>query len=210
MAKQPVAGRVKTRLTPPYTPYQAAVLAQAAIEDTLAVVVEVARRGLAAPLLVLDGQPGSWLPAGIPVASQVSGRFDERLAAAFDLCAGDPALLIGMDTPQLTPDLLAAAIDATAAGAAFGPADDGGWWALGLARADGSLVRGVETSTDRTGAEQRARLVAAGLAITDLPVLTDVDTAHDAARVAQICPDSAFASRIAEFDVLDTRHEGAA
>lgn len=210
MAKEPIEGRVKTRLSPHYAPYQAAALARAAIEDTLAVVAAVARRGLAQPVLVLDGRPGPWLPAGMQVAAQVSGSFDERLGAAFDLCAGGPALLIGMDTPQITPELIADALEATVGGAAFGAADDGGWWALGLARADGSLVRGVETSTTRTGAEQRARLVAAGLAVADLPVLTDVDTAADAARVARICPGSVFASRIAEFDALDIRQEGAA
>ena len=35
IAKEPVPGRVKTRLTPPFTPEEAAALAEAALADTL-------------------------------------------------------------------------------------------------------------------------------------------------------------------------------
>jgi glycosyltransferase A (GT-A) superfamily protein (DUF2064 family) len=127
---------------------------------------------------------------------QVAGGLDERLAAAFDLCAGRPALLIGMDTPQVSAELLAEALAATVSGAAFGPSYDGGWWALGLAHSDGALLRGIETSTARTGALQRARLADAGLAVTDLPTLVDVDDAADAARVAAEYPGGAFAATL--------------
>lgn len=190
LAKTPVPGRVKTRLTPPYTPAQAAALAQAALRDTLDAVRAVAGT---TPLLVLDGEAGGWLPAGMPVAPQVTGGLDARLGAAFDLVRGEPALLVGMDTPQLTAALLAPAVAGLARGAAFGPAADGGWWALGLAAADGDLLRGVSTSRQDTGRVQRARLVAAGLRVTDLPVLRDVDTASDAAQVAASCPAGRFA-----------------
>ncbi|MBB0247432.1 DUF2064 domain-containing protein, partial [Streptomyces alkaliphilus] len=95
------------------------------------------------------------------------------------------------------PELLAPATapDAGAPDAAwFGPARDGGFWALGLGEPDPALVRGVPMSTAGTGAEQRRRLVAAGLRVGDLPELEDMDTVAEADRIAaRVAPDSCFA-----------------
>jgi glycosyltransferase A (GT-A) superfamily protein (DUF2064 family) len=189
IAKQPVPGRVKTRLVPPCTYEQAAGLAEAALTDTLHTVLMLpARRRV----LVLDGRPGPWLPPGFEIVPQRDGPLDERLAEAFAAVRG-PALLIGMDTPQLTPELLT--VDWKAADAYFGPAADGGFWALGLRVPAPALLRGVPMSTPSTGAVQRARLLAAGLRVADLPELRDVDTAADAMAVAREAPRSRFAAR---------------
>nr|WP_241882745.1 DUF2064 domain-containing protein [Frankia sp. KB5] len=219
MAKEPVPGRVKTRLTPPLRPDQAAAVAAAALADTLAAVEELTRLpGFDAlrPVLVLDGAVGPWLetsfariPAGrtpggrtpggriaIEVMPQVSGPFDVRLAAAFD-AGTEPTLLIGMDTPQVTAALLASACHALhATDAVFGPAADGGWWALGLTTPDGDLLRGVPTSRPDTGARQRARLSEAGLTVTTLPTVRDVDTMADADAVARLVPGGRFAAAL--------------
>ncbi len=205
IAKEPVPGRVKTRLTPPFTPQQAARLAEASLADTLHTVAALpARRRV----LVLSGRPGSWLPddAGFEVVPQSEGGLDARIAAAFADCDG-PALLVGMDTPQLT----AGHLDGPLApegfqryDAWFGPAFDGGFWALGMAEPDPSLVRGVPMSTDRTGAVQRARLVDAGLRVGDLPVLRDVDTASDALVIAAEAPDGRFAAAHAHLTPVAT------
>jgi glycosyltransferase A (GT-A) superfamily protein (DUF2064 family) len=190
IAKQPRPGRVKTRLVPPCTPRQAAALAEAALADTLHTVLAApARRRV----LVLDGEPGPWLPPGFDIAQQCGGGLDERLAGAFAGVDG-PALLIGMDTPQLTPGLLI--VDWEVADAWFGPAADGGFWALGLRVPDPALVRGVPMSAASTGASQRARLHAAGLRVADLPRLRDVDTAEDAVAVARQVPRSRFAAQV--------------
>ena len=196
IAKQPLPGRVKTRLAPPCTHEQAAALAEAALADTLHTVLTVpdSRR-----VLVLDGEPGPWLPPGFDVVPQCGGPLDERLAAAFAGADG-PALLIGMDTPQITPGLLT--VDWQDADAVFGPAADGGFWALGLRAPDPALLRGVPMSTPRTGAVQRARLLAAGLRVADLPRLRDVDTAADAVSVACQAPQSRFAARARELAVV--------
>jgi hypothetical protein len=192
MAKQPVPGRVKTRLVPPCTHEQAAALAEAALADTLHTVLTVpARRRV----LVLDGRPGPWLPPGFDIVPQCDGPLDERLASAFAAVRG-PALLIGMDTPQVTPGLLT--VDWQAADAVFGPAADGGFWALGLRVPDPVLLRGVAMSTASTGVIQRSRLLAAGLRVADLPQLRDVDTAADALAVARQAPRSRFAARTRE------------
>lgn len=198
IAKEPVPGRVKTRLTPPFTPREAAQLARAALVDTLtAVAATPAHRRV----LVLDGSPGPWLPPGFDVVPQRGGGLDARLAHAFAACTG-PALLIGMDTPQVTPELLT--VELSGHDAVFGPAEDGGFWALGLAEPDPELVRGVPMSAPDTGAVQRARLVAAGLRVRDLPPLRDVDTAADAEAVAARAPHTRFAALLTRLRPPDT------
>ncbi|MGW4309803.1 TIGR04282 family arsenosugar biosynthesis glycosyltransferase [Streptomyces californicus] len=195
IAKEPVAGRVKTRLCPPFSPAEAAELAAASLADTLETLLALpARRRV----LVLDGRPGDWVPPGFEVVPQSGGGLDKRLAAAFGGCTG-PALLVGMDTPQIGAAHLAPALAPDAwdgCGAWFGPAEDGGFWALGLAEPDPALLLGVPMSVPETGAVQRRRLVEAGLAVRELPVLVDVDTAADARRVASAAPGGRFAAAL--------------
>ncbi|WP_436777288.1 TIGR04282 family arsenosugar biosynthesis glycosyltransferase [Yinghuangia sp. YIM S09857] len=199
IAKSPSPGRVKTRLTPPLTPEQAADIAEAALADTLdAVRLAPARRRV----LVLDGRPRAWFPADIDVVPQCAGGLDVRLAAAFAACTG-PTLLIGMDTPQVDPDLLA--VDWTLADAWFGAAADGGFWALGLRVPDPALLLGVPMSVPHTGRVQRERLVAAGLRVRDLPVLNDIDTAEDLAEVARDAPHTRTARLAQAYHALAAR-----
>ena len=200
IAKEPIPGRVKTRLTPPFTPANAAALATASLADTLAA---VSATPVAQAVLALDGAPGDWLPPGFRVILQRGGGLDERLAAAFaDAHATLPApmVLVGMDTPQVTPGLLADAARALASGeadAVFGPAADGGFWLLGLREVDPGLILGVPMSRPDTGPRQLARLEQAGLRIQMLPELTDVDTVSEAERVAAVTPGSRFAACMA-------------
>ena len=193
LAKEPVAGRVKTRLCPPLTPEGSAAVAEAALLDTLDVVRAV---GECRRVLVLDG---SYAADGFTVQTQADGPMDARLAAAYDDADPSlPTLLIGMDTPQLTADLLSCAVAALLGHrAVLGLASDGGWWALGLQVPDGSLLRGVATSRDDTGVRQRERLEHAGLSPYVLPELRDVDTIADARAAALLAPDGRFARALA-------------
>jgi rSAM/selenodomain-associated transferase 1 len=196
IAKAPVAGRSKTRLTPPFTPEQAAALAEAALADTLAAVRAVpdCRR-----VLVLEGEPGEWLADGFEIVPQRTGGLDERLAGAFAATDG-PALLVGMDTPQLSRALLEEGLAALArpeVDAVIGDAEDGGYWAIGLTLPDARVFRGVPMSADDTGAAQRARLEELGLRTVELPPLLDVDTVADALSVAAAAPESRFARALA-------------
>ncbi|HTJ67464.1 MAG TPA: DUF2064 domain-containing protein [Actinospica sp.] len=209
LAKAPVAGRVKTRLCPPFTPQEAADLAAAALLDSLDVAAATCadRR-----LLVLDGEPGfelrrAYLERGFVRKPQVSGTLDARIDAAFAEAARldpGPALLIGMDTPQASAAVLDDALTAMTEArydAAFGPAQDGGFWALGLrapahSRTSGLLI-GVPMSRSDTGAIQLQRLEQAGLEVLQMPVLRDVDTADCAHAAAELAPNTAFARRLA-------------
>jgi glycosyltransferase A (GT-A) superfamily protein (DUF2064 family) len=191
IAKQPVAGRVKTRLVPPLTFQQAADVAGAALRDTLDTLTALPVRR---HLLAFDGDPSGWAPQPWRPFPQVSGGLDRRLAAAFDRARRGPALLVGMDTPQLRIEQLAR-FDAARHDACLGMATDGGYWAIGLRdpRLAARAVLGVPMSTPHTGADQLHRLRRLGLRVLLLDELTDVDTVGDALTVAALTTGSRFA-----------------
>jgi rSAM/selenodomain-associated transferase 1 len=197
IAKEPRPGRVKTRLCPPFDPGQCAHLAAAALRDTLRAVAATPVRHR---VLVLDGHLGDRPLDGFTVIPQRGDGLDQRLAAAFTdahRLHQVPTVLIGMDTPQVTPALLSTAITALSDhDAVFGPATDGGFWLLGLRRPEPGLLLGVPMSTARTGAAQLHRLSEAGLTVATMPRLTDVDTAADAYQVAAEAPGSLFATAL--------------
>ena len=190
IAKEPVPGRVKTRLTVAVTPEQAATVAAASIRDTLDAMGRVpADRHV----LALDGDPGDWVPTGWTVVAQPDGGLDHRLATVLGGLPAGPCLLVGMDTPQVTPSVCG--FDPNSYDACLGMATDGGYWAIGFAdptRAP-EVIEGVPMSTDHTGADQLTRMLDAGLRVQELPPLLDVDTPDDAVQVAALVPGSAFA-----------------
>ena len=195
IAKAPEPGRAKTRLAPAFGLDGAAELAAAALADTIAAVRAIpARRHV----LVLDGRPGPWALPGLEVIPQAAGGLDLRLSAAFEAVASSgPAVLVGMDTPQLRPDAFAG-FDPERDGACLGLADDGGYWAIGFAdpaRARAAIA-GVPMSTERTGAVQLARLLAAGLRVHRLATMTDVDSPDEAYDVARRHPGTRFAAAV--------------
>jgi len=200
IAKECLPGKVKTRLHPPLSLEQAAELAAASLGDTLAAVgpLPATRR-----VLAFDGRIVPDAAAGYDVVPQVDGGLDLRLGAIFDGC-NEPAVLIGMDTPQVSAAILAPVfadwpddVDAW-----FGPAADGGFWALAMRNPDGDLIRGVPMSQADTGARQLERLRGAGLRVRMLPTLTDVDHIEDAHLVASLAPGGSFAATLAGFGAL--------
>lgn len=191
LAKAPVAGRVKTRLCPPCTGAEAAELAQASLLDTLHVALATG----AQVVLALDGEAGAWLPEGVQVVPQGSGSLSERLAAAWRHMSG-PAVQVGMDTPQLTPSDLIQAYESLQhddVDAVLGPAEDGGWWLIGLPRGMPEVFLGLPTSTPDAGERQHERLVQLGLRVALLETRNDVDTIEDARSVAAAAPHTRFA-----------------
>ena len=198
LAKAPHPGFTKTRLCPPCTPDQAANLAAAALADTLDAVLltDCQRR-----VLVFDqghspvvAQGATWWRDGFEVIPQGRGGLAERLTQAFD-DVGTPAFLVAMDTPQVTPALLGAGLDALATNdVSFGPACDGGYWGIGLAVAVHNVFTGVPMSEAHTGAAQLERLSVLGLSVATLACLRDVDTADDVRVVAGLAPHGLFAA----------------
>ena len=209
VARAPVAGRAKTRLTPPYSPVQAADLAAAALLDSLeAAGTAAALLGSGRPVVALSGDP-----AGAERSDQVRDALSRcdvirqrgdglawRLVAAHRDAAGSgPVLQIGMDTPQVDADLLVGLAGLLEdAPAVLGPAVDGGWWALALRDArDAAALGGVAMSLASTYTATVASFASRGTAVRPGPVLRDVDTARDAAAVAALAPSSRFARAVA-------------
>jgi glycosyltransferase A (GT-A) superfamily protein (DUF2064 family) len=210
VAKAPVPGQVKTRLTPRVTPTQAAALAAAALLDTLEVVYQIAAgHGDLRPVVALAGDLDEAVSSvklrralvdARVIAQRGSGFADRLVNAHADATEpGEPVVQIGMDTPQVTADLLGAAITSISAGrdATIGPAADGGWWLLGLRDArHAECLATVTMSTDRTGADTEAALRRRGLRLSRQPELVDVDTCDDAMVVCQEAPHTRFAALV--------------
>jgi glycosyltransferase A (GT-A) superfamily protein (DUF2064 family) len=195
IAKEPIAGRVKTRLVPPLSTEQAAQVAGAALADTLAAVQGAPARQR---LLAFAGDVAAWLPAGWRSCRQPDGGLDRRLAAAFHAAGPGPALLLGMDTPQVRSAHLTA-FAPERYDACLGPAPDGGYWALGFRdpRLAAPAILDIPMSTEHTGAHQLRRLQRLGLRVQLLEELRDVDTIVDADEVAALIPGSAFTAALA-------------
>lgn len=189
LAKSPVPGRAKTRLSPPLSPTDAAAVAEASLADTLEA---VAATGVERKILALQGPTGPWLPPGFEVIEQVEGSLNDRLAAAWDY-AGGPGLQIGMDTPQVTPSLLEGALSTLldqSWDAVLGLAEDGGWWGIGMRDPSAAVFDGVAMSCSDTGIQQLESLRSLGHRVAMLPVARDIDNFGDARAVAGLIPGS--------------------
>ncbi|OXM53154.1 glycosyltransferase [Amycolatopsis thailandensis] len=205
VAKAPVPGFAKTRLCPPATPEQAAEIAAASLLDTLdAALLTPNARVVVALTGDLDkaahGREIATALRRTEVIPQRGDGFDVRLANAHADAPrpGESVLQIGMDTPQVTPALLAEAANRLE-DAVLGPAEDGGWWALGLKDPlHAKALAGVPMSRDDTGRQTLRALADVGLNPGILPTLSDVDTIADARRVAALEPASRFARAVAE------------
>ena len=200
VAKAPIPGQVKTRLTPPFTAHQAAALAAASLLDTLDTCRAAARLQGAEVVLALSGDLTQALGqdsirsalAGVRLLAQRGDGLAARLAAAHTDAAGDfgVTLQVGMDTPQVRPGVLADGLarvtSADGPDAVLGLAEDGGWWALGLRCAGAAhCLLPVAMSTSHTGRDTLAALRREQHRVELLPTLRDVDTAEDVHTVGQ-------------------------
>lgn len=177
--RYPEPGRAKTRLIPALGDEGAARLHRTLTERT---VMAVQESGLALDIRS-TGAPVSafvdWLGVGT-IVDQGEGDLGERL-----MRAGPPypTLFIGADAPDLTPALLRNAADAMLhARAVIGPAEDGGYWLLGLADAVDDVFADIDWSTAAVCQQTIARLASAGIEPVMLPVLADCDRPEDLAR----------------------------
>lgn len=202
VAKTPRAGLVKTRLGRQIGMAAAADLAAAALLDTLDACV--AAVGADRCSVALDGELSEAVRRddlgdrlrGWTVFPQRGDALGERLAHAHADAPPLPRVQIGMDTPQVTPELLRTVADELVGrDAALSPAVDGGWWALAVREAAyAAALADVPMSTATTGDDTRAALLGRDLTVATGPVLRDVDTVEDAAFVAKEAPWTRFAT----------------
>jgi uncharacterized protein len=202
VAKAPEPGLAKTRLAATVGDRVAADIAAAALLDTLDA---VAAAPVAARVVALTGDLDAAAGAAeirrrleaFSVMAQRGDDFADRLANAHaDSAGGRPVLQIGMDTPQVTPELLTdCARRLLGAPAVLGLADDGGWWVLGVgAAAMAECLRGVPMSQPDTGELTLKALRDNGIDVSLLQQLADIDVVDDVAAVRDACgPGSRFA-----------------
>lgn len=182
-AKQPLAGHVKTRLQPEYTPEQAAEIAQLLIRETVS--------------LALSSWPGAvYLCAApnaehplfrdiarrVPVIEQGEGDLGARMqrALAFGIDRHGSAAVLGCDVPHCPPSVVADAGARLARGDhVLGPALDGGYYFIGLQQAPAELFADIPWGTDAVCGITRERAKALGLDLALLPPLRDIDTPAD-------------------------------
>lgn len=202
VAKAPEPGRAKTRLAATVGDRVAAEIAAAALLDTLDA---VAAAPVAARVVALTGDLAGAANvaeirqrlASFTVIAQRGEDFAARLANAHaDAADGLPVLQIGMDTPQVSADLLGGcARRLLEAPAVLGPARDGGWWVLGVGEpAMAQCLRTVPMSVPDTGELTLKALRDNGIDVVTVQTLADVDVADDVAVVREACaPNSRFA-----------------
>ncbi len=181
-ARFPTPGRAKTRLLPVLDPDAAAALHARLVERTLALM-----RASGLPFEVqMTGasltQFAQWLGSDTPLVDQGDGDLGDRMGRVIP-----PAIIIGADIPDLHGDHLHAAAAAVAAGRiALGPAEDGGYYLIGLPHRADFLFDEMPWGTDRVLTETLARLGEQAIAPVLLPELADLDRPEDLARWPQL------------------------
>jgi uncharacterized protein len=202
VAKAPEPGRAKTRLAATVGDRVAADIAAAALLDTLDA---VAAAPVAARVVAFTGDVDAAARAAeirrrlesFSVIPQRGDDFADRLANAHaDSADGYPVLQIGMDTPQVTAELLTdCARRLLDAPAVLGLAHDGGWWVLGVGEPTmAECLRTVPMSQPDTGELTLKALRDNGIDVARVQRLADIDVVGDVAAVRQACgPASRFA-----------------
>jgi uncharacterized protein len=193
MTKRPVAGQVKTRLSPPLTLDGAARLSHGFLLDTLARVQRltgIARFVAFSPLEsatffgALVGETFALLPqTGSDLGERLAGVFERLLAAQFAA-----AVIIGTDSPTFPDEYLREAVAVLCrdgADVVLGPVEDGGYYLVGLRSPAPPLFQGVAWSTAGVLRETLDRIAVAGLRSHLLPGWFDVDTEPDLRRLAR-------------------------
>jgi rSAM/selenodomain-associated transferase 1 len=195
MTKAPQAGRVKTRLTPPLSPDEAAALNVCFLRDTAAAISRTAdgERAQGIGVYTPSGAEAAYadiLPKEFSLVPQRGEAFGERLCAATEdlLRLGFASLcLIDSDSPTVPAHAFARATDYLAEdkdSVILGPSDDGGYYLIGLKKLHRALFERIDWSTDRVLEQTIAAARAIGLPVHLLPTWYDVD---DWATLARLC-----------------------
>ena len=195
MTKAPRPGQVKTRLTPPLTPEEAAALNVCFLRDTLSAISETALSGGAQSVAVYTPAGAeeefiNILPAHCEMVLQRGDHLGERLINATEdlFRVGFEAIcLINSDSPTVPASAYAQAVRLLAEPddrLVLGPSDDGGYYLIGLKRMHRRVFEDIAWSTENVFEQTRARAEEIGLHLELLPTWYDVD---DRASLCRLC-----------------------
>jgi len=186
MTKAPRAGQVKTRLVPPLTPKEAADLNTAFLRDLSMSILRACEMSPAQAVAAytprgLESAYDGILPGEFALLPQRGENFGERLNfAAEDLftVGFGSVCLINSDSPTVPPQNFAeAAIELAQPGEriVLGPADDGGYYLIGMKKMHRRLFEGIDWSTERVFEQTKQRATELGLRVHELASGLDVD-----------------------------------
>ena len=179
-AKYPVPGYAKTRLIPALGAAGAADLHRSLAGRTVDILLQAG-----APVEIRFAGAGEaafrkWLGEEVMLVAQVDGGLSERL---IDAARDHPHIFFGADTPDLDGAVVAAAMAALEShDVVIGPAEDGGYYLIGMQTARPELLVDMPWSTDAVFPETMRRCEALGLSVALLPGLADCDRPEDLAR----------------------------
>ena len=183
----PQPGQAKTRLEPLLGPGDTVRLYRALVEKTFAATHSLSLLGKRVIAYVEPADRcddvAAWLGAPVEVWPQPDAGLGERCQHVFDRAFTEGAervAIIGSDLPGIGGALLGQAFSSLREhDAVLGPAADGGYWLLGMARPVPHVFHDVPWSTDRVANVTRERLNDAGIQPLELPTMRDVDTPDD-------------------------------
>ena len=187
ICKTPMAGKSKTRLSPPLAPEDCAILSSCFIRDLSATIQSLAEEGDVSGFAVYtplgsEAALRKLLPSNFRLVLQGEGDLGARLSkgTADILDAGYAgAILVNSDSPTLPKSILRAAVDAVRGGdnLVLSPAFDGGYTLVGLSRPHGQIFDNIPWSTTDVYRLTVARAGELGLPVTSVPGWYDVDDA---------------------------------
>jgi hypothetical protein len=184
MTKAPRAGRVKTRLSPPLTPEQAAALNICFLRDTAAAIARAGEGAQGVGCYTPVGEEEAYrdiFPADFQLIAQREGSFGERLIAATEdlFAVGFAAVcLIDSDSPTVPPSVFAEAAKILLQPnekVVLGPSDDGGYYLIGMKQLHRELFQEIDWSTKRVLEQTIKKANRIGLEVRLLPTGYDVD-----------------------------------
>jgi len=186
-ARYPEPGKVKTRLIPALGEEGAALLYRDLAERTLQTGLQLAEeREVALQVSFCGGDIAdmeAWLGSDPEYTCQVEGDLGKRMAKAFqEAFAGkvDRVVMVGTDCPDLSEKVLQQAFNAlNTVDMVVGPAEDGGYYLIGLSSEASELFRGVSWGTETVFQQTMAIAEQAGLSCFLLSTLADVDRPED-------------------------------
>jgi rSAM/selenodomain-associated transferase 1 len=193
MAKEPLAGQTKTRLSPPLSDQEAAELYRCFLLDTLELMQRV---GSVQPIIAyhpVEAEPffRRFAPPGFDFVPQVGADLGERLDHVLTTCLQNgygQAVVTDSDSPTLPLTYLRQAfseLDDPDVDVVLGPCDDGGYYLIGLKSPCSALFQGIAMSTSSVLADTLQRAQEQGLRAVCLPRWYDVDTHESLTRLAK-------------------------
>ncbi|MGH8091922.1 MAG: TIGR04282 family arsenosugar biosynthesis glycosyltransferase [Chthoniobacterales bacterium] len=193
MTKAPRAGQVKTRLTPPLTPEEAAAINICFLRDTATAIAQAGHDAQEIACYTPTGAEKAYrdiLPRNFHLIAQRSGSLEKRLVQVtqdlFSVGFGS-VCLIASDSPTAPASVFAEAASVLAQPddvVVLGPSRDGGYYLIGLKEPRPEMFAGIDWSSDRVFKQTIDRAVGLKLPVHLLPPGYDVD---DQAGLSQLC-----------------------